>query len=205
MPKGVYDHKPHKGMFKKGVSPYNKGSTLTEEHKEKISKAHSGIKHTEESKEKMRLAQKLRFQQNTPWNKGLTGVMKAWNKGRNDLPRPSVETRMKMSEARKGEKNHKYIKDRTKLKKTESRLGNVQAIYWSRDVRHRDKRKCRMLNADCSGCLEVHHILPWRLHPELRYDINNGITLCHFHHPRKWSEEKRLAPIFQKIISQVNS
>ena len=30
--------------------------------------------------------------------------------------------------------------------------------------------------------IRAHHILPWRI-VELRYNINNGITLCQFHHP----------------------
>lgn len=47
----------------------------------------------------------------------------------------------------------------------------------------------------------VHHILGFKEHPELRYDINNGITLCHFHHPRKKEEEKRLIPTFMELVS----
>ena len=37
--------------------------------------------------------------------------------------------------------------------------------------------------------------------PKLRYEINNGITLYHAHHLRKRAEEKRLAPIFQELVS----
>lgn len=35
---------------------------------------------------------------------------------------------------------------------------------------------------------------------ETRYEINNGITLCHFHHPRKREKEKELSPFFQELI-----
>ena len=31
--------------------------------------------------------------------------------------------------------------------------------------------------------------------------INNGITLCHAHHPRVRAEEKRLISKFQKLVS----
>jgi hypothetical protein len=34
----------------------------------------------------------------------------------------------------------------------------------------------------------------------LRYNINNGITLCQFHHPRKRVEEQRLIPFFQNMV-----
>lgn len=49
------------------------------------------------------------------------------------------------------------------------------------------------------------HILPWRDFVELRFNTNNGITLCHAHHPRKRSEEARLSPFFQKIVAEESS
>ncbi len=58
----------------------------------------------------------------------------------------------------------------------------------------------RMSNQDCDERMEAHHILGWVSYPELRYEINNGITLCHAHHPRKRALEKELAPIFQELV-----
>ena len=60
--------------------------------------------------------------------------------------------------------------------------------------------KCRLLNNACNGRLEAHHIFDWENYPTLRYVFNNGITLCHAHHPRKRAEEKRLAPVFQELV-----
>jgi hypothetical protein len=68
-------------------------------------------------------------------------------------------------------------------------------------VKKRDEWKCRLLTSDCKGRLESHHILNWIDYPELRYILTNGITLCAFHHPRKWEEEKRMIPIFQELLS----
>ncbi len=51
-----------------------------------------------------------------------------------------------------------------------------------------------------TGKVIAHHILGWSAYPELRYEINNGITLCHFHHPKKRIDEGRLIPIFQKLV-----
>lgn len=39
--------------------------------------------------------------------------------------------------------------------------------------------------------------------PELRHDINNGITLCHFHHPRKREDEINLSPYFKELVMNV--
>ena len=75
---------------------------------------------------------------------------------------------------------------------------------WRSQVLKRDNFKCRIANQDCSGKVIVHHILSWRDYPELRYNINNGITLCQAHHPRKRAEEKRLIPFFQGLVPVLN-
>ena len=71
---------------------------------------------------------------------------------------------------------------------------------WRIEVKKRDNWKCRIVDQNCSGKLVAHHILPWSRFSELRYQINNGITLCHFHHPRKRDDEKRLSPYFQELV-----
>lgn len=101
---------------------------------------------------------------------------------------------------RRGELAPRWIKDRTKIKRQEERGGRLHK-EWSKSVKNRDKWKCKMLNGECSGKLIAHHILPWKDYPELRYDINNGITLCHAHHPRRREEEKRLIPFFKELVS----
>lgn len=61
--------------------------------------------------------------------------------------------------------------------------------------------KRRINDNDCKGKLEAHHILPWSQFPQLRYNINNGISLCHFHHPRKKIDEIKFVPIFKELVS----
>lgn len=80
-------------------------------------------------------------------------------------------------------------------------LFNPRYVQWRTSVFTRDNYKCRIENKDCNGQLQAHHILPWRDFVELRYETNNGITLCHAHHPRKRAEEKRLAPMFKELVS----
>ena len=120
------------------------------------------------------------------------------------------ETKRKMSIAKEGyvpvnvfqsgEKHPMYIKDRTKLKTARKQSYDYRYREWMKAVKNRDGWKCKISNSDCSGRLEAHHILAWRSHPELRYEVNNGISLCQYHHPRKHEEEKRLVPTFQELI-----
>ena len=63
------------------------------------------------------------------------------------------------------------------------------------------REKSRIADINCSGRLEAHHILDWINYPELRYEINNGITLCHAHHPRGRAKEKELSPYFVELVT----
>jgi len=102
-----------------------------------------------------------------------------------------------------GELHHNYIKDRSKLAKRQIR-NDYSYQDWRNQVIRRDGGTCKLKNENCNGYYEVHHILSWRDYPNERYNINNGITLCLAHHPRKRAEEKRLAPTFQELVSVSN-
>jgi hypothetical protein len=65
----------------------------------------------------------------------------------------------------------------------------------------RDFFTCKIKNEDCRGRIEAHHILGWTKHKELRYNINNGITLCHYHHPRKKIDEENGVNLFKQLIT----
>ncbi len=138
-----------------------------------------GWKQTEEAKRKIGLAKKGK-------PSGMLGKT-AWNKGRKGL--------------NSGEKNGKWIKDRTKLVKNEKKHLDSRYTEWMKAIKNRDDWKCKIVNNDCKGRLEAHHILDWVNYPELRYDINNGVTLCQAHHPRGRAEEKRLSPYFKELVS----
>lgn len=118
----------------------------------------------------------------------------------------TTETKLKISKSKKGqnsgEKSYQWIKDRTQLKDDSKERGGQLHREWSKSVKDRDGWICRIQNKDCSGRMESHHILSWKDHPELRYKINNGITLCHFHHPRKREDEINLSPYFQKMVAE---
>ena len=139
-----------------------------------------GRKFSEEAKLKLSLAHLGQ----TAWNKGLKGYRAGLSRGTPP----------------KGELHYRYITDRTKLKKKKER-NDAAYFEWRKNVWLRDGYICKLANPDCSGKIEAHHINGWAEYPELRYQNNNGITLCHAHHPRKRAEEKRLAPIFQGLVS----
>ncbi|MEK9201617.1 MAG: NUMOD3 domain-containing DNA-binding protein [Patescibacteria group bacterium] len=126
-----------------------------------------------------------------------------WGKHHSDATKKKISEQKLISTPR-GENSPHWISDRTKLQKYgDDNKDRRSSAYnaWRKSVWLRDGFKCKIGNPDCAGRIEAHHILEWRKYPELRYQINNGITLCHAHHPRKRAEEKRLSPYFQSLVS----
>lgn len=103
-----------------------------------------------------------------------------------------------------GSRSPKYIKNRENLRRDEKKHLDGRYREWMKAVKNRDGWKCKIANDSCSGRLEAHHILPWKSYPELRYEVNNGISLCCAHHPRARAKEVELAPMFMEIINASN-
>lgn len=55
-----------------------------------------------------------------------------------------------------------------------------QAKVWVKTVKERDCWTCVQCGA--KDKLHAHHIKSWKLHPELRFDVDNGTTLCEHCH-----------------------
>jgi hypothetical protein len=49
--------------------------------------------------------------------------------------------------------------------------------------------------------LQVHHIMPWSKYPDLRYNSDNGITLCKYHHKVVTGKEIYFAKMFMEILN----
>jgi len=165
----------------------------------------SGWKHSEEAKQKISEANKGKIMSEETRKK-----MSESKKGDKN-PAKILETRQKISKAHKGlmvgKKNWRWVKDRTKLQKYgDDNKDRRSSAYrnWRMQIWLRDNFKCKIANQDCNGKIEAHHILGYTEYAELRYEINNGITLCHAHHPRERAKEKRLVPIFQGLVSVSN-
>ncbi|MFA5036749.1 MAG: hypothetical protein WC479_06195 [Candidatus Izemoplasmatales bacterium] len=130
------------------------GKHLSEEAKKKVSEAQKRL-----PKGKPRPRAKGRI----PWNKGTKGVQKAWNKGKHGL---QVAW-------------NKGLRSRpTTITEENSRIRNtVEYFLWRDSVFKRDNYTCKMCGK-VGGVLNAHHLWPFAKFPELRFAINNGITLC---------------------------
>ena len=71
---------------------------------------------------------------------------------------------------------------------------------WRKDIRKRDKHRCRWPGCNSKRRLEVHHIKKWGTHPGLRYSINNGITLCKQCHNKIQGNEEGYELFFLKLL-----
>lgn len=93
----------------------------------------------------------------------------------------SVETRAKISRITRertprGAACHSYIDGKAKERK-EGRH-SLEAKRWAYDVKARDDFACEHCGDDQGGNLQAHHRKHWATHPDLRFDIANGVTLC---------------------------
>jgi len=66
-------------------------------------------------------------------------------------------------------------KPRTYTKR--NKHGGIEDREWRQKIFERDNYTCRMCKIR-GGKLEAHHIKPFKKHPELRFGLENGITLC---------------------------
>jgi 5-methylcytosine-specific restriction endonuclease McrA len=81
--------------------------------------------------------------------------------------------------SRKDESNPNWKGGTWKCIAKERRILMAQLEYktWRKAVFERDNYTCQFCHKRGDD-LEADHIQPWSTHPELRYDVNNGRTLC---------------------------
>lgn len=177
----------------------NTGKHFSDAHKRKISLALRGKKASKESRKKMSVShtgKKL----STETRKKMSA-----HAGNNKGKRWKVSDTSNMK-GKRGEEHYSWLKDRTQLKKySDPAKARRCSAYteWRKQVWLRDNYTCKIANPDCAGRIEAHHILSFTEFVELRYNINNGITLCHFHHPRKRADEIKLSPYFQELVKNI--
>ena len=72
---------------------------------------------------------------------------------------------------------------------------------WAKSVYSKDHYTCAMCHKHCAKDIQAHHILSWKDAPELRLEINNGITLCFDCHLTTRGKEAYLAPLFYNVLA----
>lgn len=71
---------------------------------------------------------------------------------------------------------------------------------WRIRVYKRDNFTCQMPKCKCKKRLQAHHIRKWSNASMLRYDVNNGITLCRSCHESIHGQEHLYESLFMEII-----
>ncbi len=72
--------------------------------------------------------------------------------------------------------------------------------HWRESVLLRDNYCCVFCGSP--ERLEVDHIQPWAIYPELRFDIENGRALCHNCHTQTETYGRRISKIISVKVEQ---
>jgi len=75
---------------------------------------------------------------------------------------------------------------------------------WRKKVYKRDKHKCQMPGCGYRKYLQAHHIQRWASASSLRFDVDNGITLCKNCHSRVTGHERQYESLFMEIVRKNN-
>ena len=191
--------------FIKGQIPWNKGIPQSENTKQKNREKHLGKKHTDKSKRKMSEIQKRLTQrdkqiigvgENTRTDDGRFAkgrkftdeekkalserIKKQYKKGRTKgmLGKTlSMEARIKLSKKHSGKNSHLWRGGITPI--NDKIRHSIKYKTWRNSVYKRDGWTCKKCGIKClKGNIIAHHIKSFADYIKLRFDIDNGITLC---------------------------
>ena len=165
MPTGIYKHKPHTKETKRKIGENSAkfwlGKKKSPEHQKRINESLRGNKFALGHKYKCSEETKKKI------SKALKGRIK------------SQETRKRLSESHKGIKSYNW-KGGITSKNKEIRNG-IEFRLWREAVFARDNWTCQKYGIrgqkDVHLDLHPHHIKNFAEYPELRFTIDNGITL----------------------------
>lgn len=145
----------HPPEFGAAISKRMSGRIVSDETRAKLSKAHSGKKRkplSAETRAKISDAQKGKPRR-----------------------KHTIEERRHLAEVHRGEKSHLWKGGVSDANRRDT--STVEYKIWRDAVFQRDLYSCRLC-AKKGATLQAHHIKSWVRHEELRYDVDNGITLC---------------------------
>ena len=81
------------------------------------------------------------------------------------------------------------------------RISSPESIEWRSNIFKRDKYTCQICYQHGVD-VNAHHIRKWSEYPELRHDINNGITLCVDCHLETYGKEDEYIGFLEKRLNQ---
>lgn len=163
--------KKHSAEWTEKVAAKKRGTHQSVEAIRRTSEGNRGKIRTPEMKEKYRIASTISMKKR---------LENGWKPKAPMLGRKHSEaTKQKMSEARSNEKHWKWAGGITpkNLKIRHSR----QYVSWRNLIFTRDNWTCKKCGVK-GGNLVAHHIRNFAEYPELRFDLDNGITLHNLHH-----------------------
>ena len=71
---------------------------------------------------------------------------------------------------------------------------------WRKRIFFRDGHECQMPGCGYKRALNAHHIKRWADNASLRFEVNNGITLCWKCHKNIQNKEEQYEQFFFKIL-----
>lgn len=176
MPTGHYPRKPLSQKTKERISVSKKGKTYSLEVRRAMSEAHKNPKAITQAKENIKKAQRVNV-----GSKHSTETRKKLSEAAINRYEDPNE-RIKASVARRGDKSFCWQGGKTKASK---RLRNsIHFKLWREAVFSRDNWTCQECD-ERGGKLHPHHIKAFADYPDLRFAIDNGITLCATCHQSK--------------------
>ena len=98
---------------------------------------------------------------------------------RSDVTRRLISERLsgrEISEAHKEAISKARIALFNRIGRIERQDGEWEFARWCKSIHKRDNYACQVCKA--TGKIMAHHILSWKDYPELRFELENGITLC---------------------------
>lgn len=90
------------------------------------------------------------------------------------------------------------VRNKPIKKVSKNRITVKKEIY--QQVYERDKGKCVMLNYECKGKIELHHVRYRSERKDLINEPNNCVCLCTFHHQLVHSNKKKYQPLLLKML-----
>ena len=113
---------------------------------------------------------------NKPWNEGTKGICKTNSGSFCKGEHHSSKTEFKEKDKRIMGKNNPRWKGGITLLNVKLR-NSYEIRMWRKKVFSRDNFICQVCHQK-GGKLESHHIKAWSKFPQLRFVVDNGITLC---------------------------